>query len=66
MYLIGCVLEQVRQVHVLSLFRALWALCKLLLDGQGAASCYGREIKGREGEFGGLVVCGKSGLLRCV
>lgn len=36
------------------------------MDGQGAASCYGRETKDREGGFGGLVVCGKSGLLRCV
>lgn len=52
-YLIGCVLEQVSQVDAASLCRALWAPSELLLDGQGAASCYGREMKGREVESGG-------------
>lgn len=52
-YLIGCVLEQVSQVDAASLCSALWAPSELLLDGQGAASCYGREMKGREVESGG-------------
>lgn len=44
----------------------LGTVCVLSLEDQVAASFYGREMEGRQGDSGAPIVCGKSGLCGCV